>query len=147
MSVVHRGRSRGAESETRDLAFDLERKLHEEREAFLAAISDHVAAPLTAVTRLAELLGDRTRDSSAAVYNNMIESLAIQAREVEHVAEDVMAAARLDLGKLELGSESVNLREAVEAAIHDWEQAQRARLTVTGDLDARGDARWVTHIV
>ncbi len=70
---------------------------------FLAVISDHVAAPLSAVTRLAEILGDRTRDSSAAVRNEMIESLAIQAREVEHVVEDVMAAARVDFGELRLG--------------------------------------------
>ena len=103
MSVVHRGRSPGAESETRDVALDLERKLHDERETFLAVISDHVAAPLSAVTRLAEILGDRTRDSSAAVRNEMIESLAIQAREVEHVVEDVMAAARVDFGELRLG--------------------------------------------
>lgn len=147
MLVIRRGRDGRDEQEFRDLARGLERKLGEERDAFLTAASYHIATPLAAVVGLSELLGNRIRDFSAGVRNEIIDLLAIQARETEHIVNNVVVAARLDMGELEAEAEPVDLRAVVETETHDWTRTQRTRLTVTGDVTARGDVKWVTQIV
>ena len=147
VSAIRRGPGRRGEQEYRDLATDWERELDKEKDAFLSAASYHIGTPLAAVVGLSELLANRTRDFSAGVRNEMIDLLAIQARETEHVVNNVVVAARLDMGELEADAEPVDLRAVVETATQDWTRTQRTRLTVTGDVEARGDVKWVTQIV
>jgi EAL domain-containing protein (putative c-di-GMP-specific phosphodiesterase class I) len=147
VSAIRRRPGRRGEQEYRDLATNLERKLAEEKDAFLTAAAYHIGTPLAAVVGLSEILGNRTRDFSAGVRSEMIDLLGIQARETEHVVNNVVAAARLDMGVLEVEAEPVDLRAVVETATLDWTRTQRSRLTVTGEVKARGDVKWITQIV
>ena len=139
----------GRKQQERDLAAELERErvLRLKKDAFLDAASHHIKNPLAAVVGFSELLRDRTRDFNAGVRNEIIELLAIQALETSHVVDDLLIAARFDIGEMKLDSAAVDLRAVVETATHDWASNQRSRLTVSGNAVARADGHWVVHIV
>ena len=124
-----------------------ERDLHRKKEVFLAAASHHINTPLTGVVGLAELLQDRTRDLNAGIRNEIIELLAIQARETAHVVDDILVAARSDLGELIVFEDQVDLRLIIEQAISGLGSALRSRITIRGHAIARADRKWVEHIV
>lgn len=133
----------------RDLEAELEkeRELRHKKDAFLQAAYHHINDPLAAVLGFSELLRDRTRDLSAGVRNEIIEMLAIQAKETAQVVDDLLVGARFDLGQLDIELSDVDLRGMVEEATDDWASRQRARLTVSGAGLARADRRWVTQIL
>jgi EAL domain-containing protein (putative c-di-GMP-specific phosphodiesterase class I) len=133
----------------RDLEAELEKEmeLRQSKDDFLAAAADYITTPLSAVLGYAELLGDRSRDFNAGVRNQFIELLAIQARETTHIVDDLLIAARFDLGGTVVADDEVDLRDVVEAATHDWASNQRSRLSVSGNALAKGDDKWVIQIV
>ncbi|MFQ5524487.1 MAG: EAL domain-containing protein [Acidimicrobiia bacterium] len=147
MSVIDRGRRRRHDVESAEGAKPQQPGPHREHDVLLKTALDQVADPVTGVARVSEMLVDRGRDSSAAVRNELIELVASLAREAEGAMTDLLTLSRLDAGELEVADETVNLRKAVEEAVNEWERSQRARLTVTGDIDVRADTRLVTHIV
>ena len=82
----------------------------------------------------------------------MIEQLTIRAQAVQQAVRNVLLASRLSKGDLEFGTESVELRELVEAVTQEWTLASRgARMTLTGSGDAVGDpgsmARAIRNII
>jgi EAL domain-containing protein (putative c-di-GMP-specific phosphodiesterase class I) len=133
----------------RDLEAELKKEieLRQSKDDFLAAASNYITTPLSAVLGYAELLGDRSRDFNAGVRNQFIELLAIQARETTHIVDDLLIAARFDLGGTVVADDEVDLRDVVEAATHDWAANQRSRLSVSGNAVAKGDGKWVIQIV
>jgi len=126
---------------------EAESDLHRKKEVFLAAASHHINTPLTGVVGLAELLQDRTRDLNTGVRNEIIELLAIQARETAHVVDDILVAARTDLGELMVFEDKVDLRRITEQSISGMGSALRSRITIQGHAIARADRRWVEHII
>ncbi len=133
----------------RDLEAELKKEieLRQSKDDFLAAASHYITTPLSAVLGYAELLGDRSRDFNAGVRNQFIELLAIQARETTHIVDDLLIAARFDLGGTVVADDEVNLRDVVESATHDWASNQRSKLSVSGNAVAKGDGKWVIQIV
>jgi EAL domain-containing protein (putative c-di-GMP-specific phosphodiesterase class I)/signal transduction histidine kinase len=124
-----------------------ERELRRKKDAFVAAASHHINTPLSAVVGFAELLRDRTRDFNAGVRVEVTELLALQAQETAIVVDDLLVAAKHDLGEFELDDQTIDIRDLVDAATSDWVATQRMRLTVTGNAVASGDARWLTHAI
>jgi len=102
---------------------------------------------MTAAARLAEMLADRNRDSSAAVRDELIELLLFHAHEAEHALNDILTLRQIYLGEVEVNLEEVNLRDQIEASFRDGEREYRLRLTVSGDLDVRADPRLVSRII
>jgi EAL domain-containing protein (putative c-di-GMP-specific phosphodiesterase class I)/signal transduction histidine kinase len=124
-----------------------ERELHRKKDAFLAAASHHINTPLAGVVGFAELLRDRTRSFNAGVRNEIIDVLAMQAREAAHVVDDILVAGRSDFGEMIVIEDEVDLRRIVEDAITGEGSALRSRVTISGNAIARADHKWVTHIV
>lgn len=147
--LVSISKATSARQPKRDLEAELKKEieLRQNKDDFLAAASHYITTPLSAVLGYAELLGDRSRDFNAGVRNQFIELLAIQARETTHIVDDLLIAARFDLGATVVAEDEVNLRDVVEAATHDWASKQRAKLSVSGNAVARGDGKWVIQIV
>lgn len=107
-----------------------------------------VEQPLDAVVGLAEMLCDRSRDVSAAARNEMIEQLAIRAQAAHHAVRNLLVADQLARGEVEYDADTVELRELVESVAVEWTLASRgARISVTGSVDAIGDAGWVARIL
>ncbi|MGH8916016.1 MAG: EAL domain-containing protein, partial [Acidimicrobiia bacterium] len=122
-----------------------EKELRRKKDAFIAAASHHINTPLAAVVGFAELLRDRTRDFSAGVRNEVTELLAIQAQETSHVVDDLLAAARLDLGDLALRYEELDVRQVIDEATDGWASEQRARITISGNGVTSADRKWFGH--
>lgn len=109
---------------------------------------DKIEQPLDSVVGLAEMLSDRSRDVSAAARAEMIEQLTIRAQAVQQAVRNVGLASRLSKGNLEFGTESVELRELVEAVTQEWTLASHgARITLSGSVDVIGDSGWVARAV
>jgi EAL domain-containing protein (putative c-di-GMP-specific phosphodiesterase class I)/nitrogen-specific signal transduction histidine kinase len=121
--------------------------LQHKKEDFLAAASHHINTPLTGVVGLAQLLQDRTRDLNAGVRNEIIDLLAIQAQETAHVVDDILVAARSDLGELIVFDDQVDLRRIVENAISGLGSTLRSRITIRGHGMAHADHKWAEHII
>ena len=117
------------------------------RDDFLEAVYHHLSEPLAAMVGLTEMLQTGRRDFSAAVRNQMIELLAIQAQETAQVVDDLLIAASFDQGEIEIQSHDVDLRSVVEAATEGWASRQRSRLFISGNAVARADERWLTVVV
>lgn len=117
-------------------------------EAVSISAWDKIEQPLDSVVGLAEMLSDRTRDMSAAARAEMIEQLTIRAQTVQQAVRNIVLASRLTTGELEFGTEAVELRELVEAVTQEWTLASRgARITLSGSVDAIGDAGFVARAV
>ncbi len=143
------GRSRRGDPE-KNLRAELQREREQLRQIksdFLSAASHYINTPLSAMVGFAELLRDRSRDSSAGVRNQLIELLAIQAEETARVVRNLLTSAQLDMGELTFESELVDLQEAAGAAASNWEANQRARLVVTGNAVAVADQARVVQIL
>ena len=107
-----------------------------------------VERPLGSVVGLAEMLCDRSRDVSAAARDEMIEQLAIRAEIASHALRNLLLADLLARGEVEADTETVELRELAESAAHEWMLAgQGARISVSGSIDALGDARWISRVL
>lgn len=121
--------------------------LSRERDRFMAALSHHLNTPLAAVLGFAELLRDRSRSFNAGARNEIIEMLATQAEEMNKVVDDLLVSTRLQLGELTIARDNVDLRQVIDGAVGTWQASDRARLTVSGNAIATGDAKWIGHIV
>jgi EAL domain-containing protein (putative c-di-GMP-specific phosphodiesterase class I)/signal transduction histidine kinase len=141
------GAIRLRERDSLPIRLDRESELHRKKEVFLAAASHHINTPLTGVVGLAELLEDRTRDLNGGVRSEIIDLLAIQARETAHVVDDILVAARSDLSELIVIEDQVDLRRVVEQAISGLGSTLRSRVTIRGHAMAHADRKWVEHIV
>jgi len=124
-----------------------ERELRRNKDAFVAAASHHVRTPLSAVVGFADLLRDSSRDFSPAVRDEVIELIATEAEETANVVDDLLAAARYEVGDFELGEERLELRDVVDAVTSDWTQTQQTKLTISGNAVVLADARWLGHAI
>lgn len=124
-----------------------ERELRRKKDAFVAAASHHVRTPLSAVVGFADLLRGGSSDFSAAVRDEVIEFIAIEAEETANVVDDLLAAARYDIGEFELDEHRIEVRDVIDAVTSDWEQTQQVKLTICGNAVILGDERWLGHAI
>lgn len=124
-----------------------ERDLRRKKDAFIAAASHHIRTPLASVVGFSELLRARSRDFNAGVRHEVTELLALEAKETANVADDLLAAARSDLGQMEMSEDEIEVRDVIDSVASDWVATQRMRLTITGAAVVLGDERWLTHAI
>lgn len=116
-------------------------KLSEDKDRFLAAVSHEIRTPLTTVHGLTHELAERPDDFSVEEAASLLELIVEQADEVAAIVEDLLVAARTDIGKvsiyaadIELGAEmdEVLAGTATEARVvgqagRAWADARRVR--------------------
>ncbi len=105
-----------------------ERKQAEERmtelirskDEFLAAVSHELRTPLTTVYGAAESLQEQWGDLEDAVKRELIDLIAVESRDLAHLIEDLLVAARADIGTIvvrrmpiEIGAEVEMVLEAI----------------------------------
>lgn len=145
--AVHRTLRRRQERVLLEAELATERELRREKDTFVAAVSHELRTPLSAVVGFAEVLREGRHDFNAGERNEMIELVADQARETSHILDDLLVAARADLGELTLESEEVDLRSVVERVTEGWGRTERARLTIRGGGVATGDPERIRQIL
>ena len=117
------------------------RRIADDKDRFLATVSHELRTPLTAVTGLAHELLDRPQDFAEEDRSALLELLVEQSDELGAIVEDLLIAARSDIGKVVIHREVVDLvaearrameTAAISAALDDqvvlaWADAQRVR--------------------
>ena len=99
-----------------------ERKASEERMAelirskdeFLAAVSHELRTPLTTVFGGAENLQEQWDDLDEQVKRELLDLITVESRDLAHLIEDLLVAARADIGTVVVRRMPIELRAEVE---------------------------------
>ncbi len=87
------------------------------KDDFVAAISHEVRTPLTVVVGLADELAERYEQFDRVEVRDMVGLIASQSLEVAHIVEDLLVAARGQVGTLVLESRPLDLCSEVLAVV------------------------------
>lgn len=107
-------RARVRQFEVRDLLRERERAL-QQRDEFLAMLAHELRNPLAPIRNAAYLLG--TIDSPTPLFVKCRLMIEKQARHMTRLVDDLLDVSRLELGKVGLRMQSVDLNEIVAAAV------------------------------
>ena len=89
-----------------------ERALEEEirsKDQFIASVSHELRTPLTAVLGLAEELRSETTPIDDGERKELLNIIAEQTRDISGIVEDLLVAARAEIGEIAITSEPTNL--------------------------------------
>lgn len=142
--ALHRSRER-VEERTRELQLEMrERRMRERERAemqerkdqFLAILAHELRNPLTPIVNAAALL--HARESGDAIVERAANLIDRHARQMVHLIDDLLDAARLERGTFELRQECIEVSSVIEAAIDHCRPAmleKRQRHTI--DIPAK----------
>ncbi|MCP4308300.1 MAG: hypothetical protein GY788_26160 [bacterium] len=88
-----------------------------DKDRFLATVSHELRTPLTVVVGLSHELSDRDASFGETERNDLLEMIGEHSEEAASIVEDLLVAARSDIDKLAIHSETVMLAEEVEIAL------------------------------
>ncbi len=96
--------------------------LVEAKAEFIAAVSHELRTPLTAVVGFADLLRDPNADLSASDRTELMAGIAEQSDEVTAIVEDLLVAARTDIGELAVVVVPIDLRAQTAQVLETLDQ-------------------------
>lgn len=102
------------------------------KDRFVASISHELRTPLSAVMGFAEELKDRAHSFDAEELTEMLELIAQQSHDMADMVEDLLVAARAEIGTVSVRPQVVYLRSQAEAAVLALGSADSRRIQVTG---------------
>jgi len=112
-----------------------DRRLERLRDAFVAAVSHELRTPLTSVSGFLELLGDE-EDSLPLTGRTYLAAARRGTTRLRRIVEDLLLAAEIEAGLLELQTDAVDLTElAVEAVEVAKPAAAEKHIEVNLDTD------------
>jgi signal transduction histidine kinase len=91
--------------------------LVQSKDEFVASVSHELRTPLTAIVGLAQELRSHRATFSDPELDDLMEIIADQSGELSNIVEDLLVAARADIGTLSLHPETVDLRRELEALV------------------------------
>ncbi len=106
------------------------------KDEFIAAVSHELRTPLTSVLGFAELM-QRGEEELSSGQHDMLGQIASQAGEMAHIVEDLLVAARAEIGSIIIKPETFALTPAVEQAVADVDSD--FPIHTNGELIVRGD--------
>lgn len=125
---------------------DLQR-LMRAKDEFVASVSHELRTPLTAVVGFARELSDHPERFEAGEFVPLARMIADQSSDVAFIIDDLLVAARAEIGRIKVLSERVDLRTEVQAATHALSgRADGIRLPEATAV-ARGDRLRVRQIL
>jgi diguanylate cyclase len=122
MALAIRERERSIRSHSAELEIALEKADSANRATneFLATMSHEIRTPLNGVLGLSRVL---LQTSADARQRKLLEAIESSATGLERLLSDVLDAARLKAGRLQIAPEPFDLDQAVEAAAALWSAA------------------------
>lgn len=117
------------------------------KDRFVASISHELRTPLTGVVGFARELQARWHAFSVEEARALIDLVVDQGEEVSSLVEDLLVAARSDIGHIKLYPEVLDLRQHVKAACHRLGTDRRESITFEGHAGAFGDPTRVRQII
>ncbi|MGA8039508.1 MAG: HAMP domain-containing sensor histidine kinase [Acidimicrobiia bacterium] len=141
-------RSRIVEAELRTTQQQLEESL-EAKDQLIASVGHQLRTPLTAVLGFAEMLrvGNDT-EMGPGEREEMVSHIAQQAFHISATIDDLLVAARIEIGKLEVTRVPIALRAQIAQVIESWDRDEVTSIEITGDdTRAIGDPARVRQIL
>lgn len=87
------------------------------KDQLIAAVSHELRTPLTGVLGFAEMLRDNREDFSPADEDSMLQSIAEEAADLTNLVEDLLTAARAQMGSITIVAKDVALRPLVSRVV------------------------------
>lgn len=109
-------------------------RLVRSKDEFVASVSHELRTPLTAVLGLAEELRDQVESFSPEEHRELRDIIAMQAREVAAIVEDLLVAARADIGEVSVFPDVFDLAAAVDDVVAVLDSADSVGLAFSGPL-------------
>ena len=109
------------------------------KDEFVASVSHELRTPLTAVLGLAEELRDHADNFTLEERRDLRNVIAMQAREVAAIVEDLLVAARADIGEVSVFPASIDLATAVDDVLAVIESGESLEPAVARPLIAYAD--------
>jgi signal transduction histidine kinase len=116
---------------------DTQRRLGEQlgaKDELIASVGHELRTPLTAVLGFAEMLriGNDT-DMTATDRDQMVEFIAREAFDLSAIIDDLLVAARIEIGSLEITQVPTVMRAQLAQVIESWDSETIARIVVKGE--------------
>lgn len=122
-------------------------RLVSSKDELIASVSHEIRTPLSSIVGFAELLKDGS-ELSGAERQEMIELVVQQSADLTNIVDDLLVAAKSDLGRLEVASVPVDLKAQAAQAIEALDSG-RAQIVAVAGHPARclGDPARVRQII
>jgi signal transduction histidine kinase len=118
------------------------------RDRFVASVGHELRTPLTAVVGFADLLAEMEGELPSEERKRIFELMAQEGADLVAMLEDVLVAARTDIGALSVARVRVNLRAQVAQAVEGLTGSGSAVEKVVGDeVFVEGDPLRVRQIL
>jgi signal transduction histidine kinase/PAS domain-containing protein len=102
------------------------------KDQFVASVSHELRTPLAAVLGFAEELKNRASHFQPQELNDMLELIADQSKEMSDMVEDLLVAARADIGTIAVRPQEIYLRALTEATVAGLGPSPADRIQVVG---------------
>lgn len=119
------------------------------KDELIHSVSHEIRTPLTSILGFAELLKTERAKLSEAEKSELLQTLLNESTDVANIVEDLIVAAKADIGKLQVMHVSVNLRAQAAQVLEAWDQsAAGRRIDLSGeDVRCVGDPARVRQVV
>lgn len=132
----------------REAATEHLEELIRSKDQFLASVSHELRTPLTAVVGFNEILRDSKDSLSLEEREELLETVVRQGSDLTNIVNDLLVAARADIGKLNVTAVSINVRAQAAQVLEAFAGDGVAQLQVVGDAErAIGDPDRTRQII
>ncbi len=132
----------------REKARERLQELNREKDALLASVSHELRTPLTAVVGFSQLLQDASATISEDERHEIVEMLVAHGTDLTNITNDLLVAAKAEVGALEVTSVPVNLCAQTAQVVEALNGDLAADLELTGrSVWANGDPDRIRQIV
>lgn len=100
------------------------------KDEFIASVSHELRTPLSVVVGLAAELRDQGDHFDDKEYDELLDMVVDQSNDVAAIIEDLLVAARADIGTLTIAPREITLASVVERALAPVPPDQRARVEI-----------------
>jgi signal transduction histidine kinase len=132
-----------------DLQQLLEMKEHlvESKDQLIASVSHEIRTPLASIVGFVQLLRE-TSDLSPDERDEMLQLLVQQSGDLTNIVDDLLVAAKTDIGQLEISEVAVDLRAQAAQAVESLDPESRKQVNLPDDaVRCLGDPARVRQIV
>lgn len=98
------------------------------KDEFIASVSHELRTPLSVVVGLAAELRDNGDSIDAAEYDELLDMVVEQSNDVAAIIEDLLVAARADIGTLTIAPRETRIQDVVDRALAPIGRDQRRRI-------------------
>ena len=131
----------------RDAAQQRLEEISRAKDEFLASVSHELRTPLTSVMGYAQLLRDRDDRLTAAQRREAAGQVQKQAGDLNQLVDDLLVAARADMGQMTVSQVPVSLRAQASQVLEELGPEIASRVPLIGDVDrAVGDPTRVRQV-